>query len=147
MFQLPTSTLRYYEDMEILTNIKRNNSGQRIYEDCHVNRLRTICCFKNAGMSISQLKEFFSYESEETTHIENILILLNDHKNSITEQIKNLQESYAHLLKKLHYYGDIKKVLNLINHSHNGRIINSRLLQMIFKFKEIVLFLIYFSKH
>ena len=58
MFQLPSSTLRYYEDMEILTNIKRNNSGQRIYEDCHVNRLRTICCFKNAGMSISQLKEF-----------------------------------------------------------------------------------------
>ena len=42
MFQLPTSTLRYYEDMEILTNIKRNNSGQRIYEDCHVNRLATL---------------------------------------------------------------------------------------------------------
>ena len=111
MFQLPASTLRYYEDMEILTNIKRNNSGQRIYEDCHVNRLRTICCFKNAGMSISQLKEFFSYESEETAQIDNILLLLNDHKTSVTEQIKNLQESYAHLLRKLHYYGDIKKSL------------------------------------
>ena len=111
MFQLPASTLRYYEDLEILTNIKRNNSGQRIYEDCHVNRLRTICCFKNAGMSISQLKEFFSYESEEAAQIENILLLLNDHKTSVTEQIKNLQESYAHLLRKLHYYGDIKKSL------------------------------------
>lgn len=111
MFQLPTSTLRYYEEMELLTNIKRNNSGQRIYEDCHVNRLRAICCFKNAGMSISQLKEFFSYEPEETTHIDDILLLLNNHKSAVNEQIKCLQESYAHLLKKLHYYGDIKKSL------------------------------------
>ena len=111
MFQLPTSTLRYYEEMELLTNIKRNNSGQRIYEDCHVNRLRAICCFKNTGMSISQLKEFFSYEPEETTHIDDILLLLNNHKSAVNEQIKCLQESYAHLLKKLHYYGDIKKSL------------------------------------
>ena len=111
MFQLPTSTLRYYEEMELLTNIKRNNSGQRIYEDCHVNRLRAICCFKNTGMSISQLKEFFSYEPEETTHIDDILLLLNNHKSAVNEQIKCLQESYAHLLKKLHYYGNIKKSL------------------------------------
>lgn len=111
MFQLPTSTLRYYEDIEILTNIKRNTSGQRIYEDCHVNRLRTICCFKSAGMSISQLKEFFAYESEEAAHIDDILILLNNHKSEVAEQIKSLQESYAHLLKKLHYYEDIKKSL------------------------------------
>ena len=77
MFQLPSSTLRYYEDMGILTNIARTDSGQRIYEDCHVNRLRTICCFKNAGMSIAQLKEFFSYESSESEHIDDILLLLN----------------------------------------------------------------------
>jgi len=111
MFQLPTSTLRYYEDMGILTSVKRNASGQRIYEDCHISRLRTICCFKNAGMSISQLKEFFSYESSEAEHIEDIMHLLNTHKASVTEQIKCLQESYAHLLRKLHYYGDIKKSL------------------------------------
>lgn len=111
MFQLPSSTLRYYEDMGILTNIARTDSGQRIYEDCHVNRLRTICCFKNAGMSIAQLKEFFSYESSESEHIDDILLLLNSHKTSVTEQIKSLQESYAHLLRKLNYYGDIKKSL------------------------------------
>ena len=146
MFQLPTSTFRYYEDMKILTNIKRNTSGQRIYEDCHVNRLRTICCFKNAGMSISQLKEFFSYESEEAVHIDDILILLNNHKSEVAEQIKNLQESYAHLLKKLHYYGDIKKVLNLINLIHSGRIINSRLLQTIlFNFQNSLILILLVS--
>ena len=55
MFQLPASTLRYYEDMGILTDIARTESGQRIYLQKHINRLRTICCFKRTGMSISQL--------------------------------------------------------------------------------------------
>lgn len=111
MFQLPSSTLRYYEEEGILTNIARTASGQRIYEDCHVNRLRTICCFKNTGMTIQQLKEFFSYESAETDNIDHILSLLQTHKESITEQISRLQMDYAHILRKLHYYSDIKKCL------------------------------------
>lgn len=109
MFRLPSSTLRYYEEVGILTNIKRTESGQRIYEDCHVNRLKTICCFKNTGMSITELKEFFSFESEELTHIDDILSLLNSRRELLTEQINHLQEAYAHILRKLHYYGDIKK--------------------------------------
>ena len=112
MFQLPASTLRYYEDQGILTNIKRTDSGQRVYEDFHINRLKTICCFKNAGMTISQLQEFFTYESAGENHIDSILLLLNTHKDSIIEQIETLQKSYAHLLRKLHYYEDIKKSLN-----------------------------------
>ena len=74
-----------------------------------MNRLRTICCFKNAGMSISQLKEFFSYESEEAAHIDNILSLLNDHKISVTEQIKNLQESYVLTVDKREKHLTTKK--------------------------------------
>lgn len=62
-------------------------------------------------MSISQLKEFFSYESEEMEHIDDILTLLNLHKTSVTEQLQSLKKSYIHLLRKLHYYEDIKKSL------------------------------------
>lgn len=110
-FQLPASTLRFYEEKGILTNISRTPSGQRIYEDCHVNRLKTICCFKNAGMTISQLQEFFTYESDEAAHIDEILHLLHTQEHTITEQIENLQHSYAHLRRKLHYYEDIQKSL------------------------------------
>ena len=115
MFQLPVSTLRYYEDMKLLTNVERTTAGQRIYRDCHIGRLRTICCFKNAGMSIAQLKEFFSYESKEAEHIDEILLLLNTHRDSVARQMEELQQSYHHLLRKLHYYGDIKKSLVLGN--------------------------------
>ena len=64
-FHMQPSTLRYYEDQGLLTNVERTETGQRIYEDCHIDRLRAICCFKNAGMTIDDLKKFFVYESYE----------------------------------------------------------------------------------
>ena len=57
LFQLPASTIRYYEEEGILTNIARTASGRRIFTEGHVNRLRTICCFKNTG--IRKLKILF----------------------------------------------------------------------------------------
>ena len=74
MFHMEPSTLRYYEDAGLLTNVGRTPAGQRIYLQCHINRMRTICCFKHAGMSIE-------------------------------EQRRTLDEAYAHVLRKLHYYG------------------------------------------
>ena len=40
-----------------LTHVEqvRTETGQRVYEDCHLNRLRAICCFKNAGMTIDEI--------------------------------------------------------------------------------------------
>ena len=111
MFRLPASTIRYYEDEGILTNVGRTPSGQRVFTDGHVSRLRTICCFKNTGMTIAELKQFFSYEADESTHLDDILVLLHQRQESVTAQIAQLKEDYAHVLRKIHYYEDIGKSL------------------------------------
>lgn len=112
MFDLPASTLRYYEEMGILTDVGRTPSGQRVYVQEHINRLRTICCFKHTGMSMAQLKQFFSYETDEPAHIEDVLNLLSDHKAQVQHQMQQMQKAYEHVIRKLHYYGDIKKSLD-----------------------------------
>lgn len=109
MFDLPASTLRYYEEAGILTNVERTPSGQRIYTDGHVNRLKTIRCFKGTGMSISKLQAFFRYEENESEHIDDILALLNGQKDQVTRQIEELTADLEHVNRKLKYYGDIKK--------------------------------------
>ena len=111
MLGLPASTIRYYEDEGILTNVERTPSGQRVFTDGHVNRLRTICCFKNTGMTIAELRLFFSYEADERAHLDDILALLQQRKDSVTAQIAQLQADYAHVLRKIHYYEDIQKSL------------------------------------
>lgn len=110
-FDIPASTLRYYEDIGILTNVERTVSGQRIYREHHVNRLKSICCFKGTGMSIAKLQAFFSYEEKENEHIDDILTLLGEQKNSVAEQLIQLQKDLDHVNKKLLYYSDIKTAI------------------------------------
>lgn len=38
-FHMQPSTLRYYEDQGLLTNVERTETGQRIYEDY----ISTVC--------------------------------------------------------------------------------------------------------
>ena len=108
MFHLPASTLRYYEDLGILTNVGRTSSGQRIYLQGHINRLKTICCFKKTGMSIAGLQTFFACEEDEGAHINEILELLENQKSHILAEIEQYQASLKHVERKLHYYADKK---------------------------------------
>jgi len=111
MFHMPSSTIRYYEDIGILTNVARNANGQRIYTEGHVNRLKTICCFKDTGMSIAELQAFFTYEANETKHIGDILELLNHREDLVLEQMEQLAKAQAQVLRKLHYYQDIQTAM------------------------------------
>ena len=45
MFDLPASTLRYYESEGLLPEVPKSPSGQRIYNNEHIERLKCINCF------------------------------------------------------------------------------------------------------
>ncbi len=111
MFNLPVSTLRYYEDEGILTNVGRTSTNQRIYYEMHINRLRSICCFKRTGMSIAQLKDFFNVEMDEDNSIDDMIALLECQKKSIEDRLKELNADYEHVQKKICFYTDVKKAI------------------------------------
>ena len=111
MFNIPVSTLRYYEDEGLLTNVSRSSTNQRIYYEMHINRLRSICCFKRTGMSISQLRDFFNFESDEDNSIDDMIALLDCQKKSVEDKLKELHADYDHVQKKIRFYTDIKKAI------------------------------------
>lgn len=105
LFALPASTLRYYEEVGLLTDIKRDGK-HRVYEECHFHRLKALCCFKETGMSIAQLQTFFSYE-KDTNKNEEMVELLAEHTEKVSAQIENLQKNMQHVQRKLAFYQDI----------------------------------------
>lgn len=110
-FHMQPSTLRYYEDQGLLTNVERTETGQRIYEDCHIDRLRAICCFKNAGMTIDDLKSSSCMSPMSPSISMKSLICWNLAANP-DEQRRALNEAAMHVQRKLHYYGDIKRAID-----------------------------------
>ena len=104
------STLRYYEDIGLLTDVKREGKN-RIYNDCHLARLNAIQCFKNTGMSIAKMQEFFRYDENIPCHIDDIIALVTEHEADIEEQIAVLQKELAHIQHKVRFYNEIKNAI------------------------------------
>ena len=109
MFGLPASTLRYYEEIGLLPVVEKTKAKQRIYTEEHINRLGAVCCFKETGMSMAKLLEFFAYEEQEQEHIDEILVLLREQEKHVAGQIEKLKSAQKQLNRKLNYYKDIKK--------------------------------------
>ncbi len=110
-FDVNASTLRYYEEIGILSNVERTESGHRVYSEDNVGKLEAINCFKKAGMSISEIKDFFEYEKDEAMFIDDMMTLLRNRSRTMLEEFYERYESYEHILKKLDYYGHIEKAL------------------------------------
>jgi len=111
LFQLPASTLRYYEEVGVLPKIERTSSGQRIYTEDHISRLHAICCFKRAGITISDIQKYFLLEDEKFTHVDEILLLLTTNKEKMEIQLRQLSDGLTHINEKLAYYSAIKTAI------------------------------------
>ncbi|MGM9957276.1 MAG: MerR family transcriptional regulator, partial [Peribacillus sp.] len=53
--QIPSSTIRYYEKINVLPPIKRNKQAHRTFDDKDIEILNLIRCFRNLGMSIEEI--------------------------------------------------------------------------------------------
>ena len=58
MMSLPVSTIRYYDKMGLIPFLEKNESGYRIFKEKDISMLRIIECFKNTGMSISEMQQY-----------------------------------------------------------------------------------------
>jgi len=55
--QLPTKTIRYYEDTGLISPPKRGDNGYRFYDDDNIRQLHFAKAARQAGFSIAQTKE------------------------------------------------------------------------------------------
>ena len=60
MFNLPISTLRYYDKEGLFPNLERE-SGIRKFSDDEMEALRVIECLKESGLEIKDIKQFFEW--------------------------------------------------------------------------------------
>ncbi len=102
-FNLPASTIRYYEKIGLLENVEHVNS-RRFYNDSHIDRLNAIECFKKALLPLDDIRLFFSYEKDMEANSEKILEMMKSQEVRTQESLEALQTGLAHLQKKIRFY-------------------------------------------
>jgi DNA-binding transcriptional MerR regulator len=110
-FDIPASTLRYYEKVGLLENVGRDANGQRVYDDSHIERLDSIICFKIGGLPIAKICEFYRYDNDLEAHIDDIISLVENHENGLRRSIAELQHELVHIHQKVEFYHGIKEAI------------------------------------
>lgn len=96
---LSPHVLRYYEKEGLLPHVKRTESGIRHYSDEDLEWLGLICCLKNTGMSIKQIRDFVNLSLQGPETLKERCEMLVAHKQEVIQHIKTMHD---HLDKVTH---------------------------------------------
>ncbi|ANE22315.1 MerR family transcriptional regulator [Denitrobacterium detoxificans] len=103
MFDLPISTLRYYDKEGLFPTIERKN-GIRKFGETELEALRVIECLKASGLEIKDIKLFMQWCTEGPETYAQRKELFERRREAVQEEMARLQKTLAMLEFKCWYY-------------------------------------------
>ena len=103
MFNLPISTLRYYDKEGLFPSMQRQ-SGIRQFGETEVEALRVIECLKTSGLEIKDIKKFMEWCIEGPTTYAQRKELFDTLKAAVEAEMIRLQKMLDMLKFKCWYY-------------------------------------------
>lgn len=103
-FDLTPDTLRYYERIGLIPQIKRTSGGIRTYDENDCNWIEYIKCMRAAGVSVETLVEYVALFHQGTETISQRKQLLIEQREQIVAKIDEMTNVLAKLDWKLDGY-------------------------------------------
>lgn len=103
MFQIPISTLRYYDKEGLFPDMARS-SGIRKFSETELEALRVIECLKKSGLEIKEIRQFMEWCSEGSSTYADRKRLFEARKASMEAKMRELEKSMAMIDFKCWYY-------------------------------------------
>jgi DNA-binding transcriptional MerR regulator len=108
LFDVTAHTLRYYDKEGLLPFVGRNEAGNRIFSDQDLVLVKLICCLKNTGMPIKEIKRYIEMlmEGEHTVDTRREMILAQ--RKEVLRQMDELKKNLNILDLKAAFYDSYK---------------------------------------
>lgn len=90
-------TIRYYEQIGLLTRPNRSTAGYRRYSDTTVDELRFIRKAQTLGFSLDEIRQILTLSRSGTAPCDRVLSLAHQHLAALDERVRQLQEFRARL--------------------------------------------------
>jgi len=103
-FNIPESTLRYYEKKGLLPRIERDEAGRRLFSEVQMALLQTVICLKNTRMPIKEIKQYMDWIQEGDATIERRLEMMTKHKQNVLDEISLMTDSLQGIDEKIKRY-------------------------------------------
>jgi MerR family transcriptional regulator, aldehyde-responsive regulator len=103
---LPSSTLRYYEEIGLLDPIPRAANGHRRYSQSDLHRVILIKRLRLTGMSIERMIEFVALYRGGTSTARQRREILQAHRETVQARVDELLEMMGFIDYKIGLYQD-----------------------------------------
>jgi DNA-binding transcriptional MerR regulator len=101
---LSAHTLRYYERIGLLDPVARVHGGQRRYDAHDLAWLAFVQRLRATGMPIRDMQRFAELRRQGESTIAERRALLEEHRDEVLEQIRELQRDLAAVTDKISQY-------------------------------------------
>ncbi|AGF58744.1 MULTISPECIES: MerR family transcriptional regulator [Clostridium] len=108
-------TIRFYDKEGLLPFVSRNSTGNRQFSDSDLNVVKLICCLKNTGMQVKEIRRYIDLvmQGVETNGQRKQIMI--DHRKEVIKQIDDLKKNLNIIdLKIALYDSDDKSSLSHI---------------------------------
>ncbi len=102
--QVTIPTLRYYDNIGLLQNLKKNKAGNRVFSEEDIETIRVVQYLKKSGMQLIEIKEFMNWCKEGDSTLDKRLNLFRKQKEIVVSEIVRLQETLNLIKYKEWYY-------------------------------------------
>ena len=96
--------LRYYEKEGLLPHVGRGDNGFRLYSDEDLEWLGLICCLKNTGMTLKQIRAFVDLCTAGKGTLKQRCEMLAEHKRNVEKQVQEMQRQLEKVSQKIAYF-------------------------------------------
>ncbi|GAB1155008.1 MerR family transcriptional regulator [Paenibacillus illinoisensis] len=105
----PAHKIRYYEKEGLLPYINRDQNGNRLFEEEHLEWMRVMSCFRATGMKVSVLKQMVNLAMEGASTIPLRKAMLTQYKKELHQRQNDLNQALEAVNQKLSIYDDMEK--------------------------------------
>ena len=103
MFNIPISTLRYYDKEGFFPDMERI-SGIRKFSENEIETLRIVDCLKKSKLEIKEIKQFIDWTRLGAKTYEERRDLFEQQKKNVQKEIEELEKTMSMLKYKSWYY-------------------------------------------
>ena len=108
LFNLPISTLRYYDNEGLFPNLSRIGNIRKFSAN-DIEALRLIECLKETGLEIKDIKKFMDLVKAGSSTYNQRKEIIENQKLKVEDQIKQMEKHLALLKFKSWYYEEAIK--------------------------------------
>ena len=109
---LSVHTLRYYERCDLIAPIHRASNGHRRYSAQDIRWIQFLTKLRMTGMPIRQIQQYAMLLRQQPDAVQARRALLEAHRQTVVENLQELQENLAVIDWKIEHYKEIEQKLS-----------------------------------